>query len=587
MKTRSIAMLSTLALAAAGSANAAEVTISGDITTSQHWVKTNVYYLAGQVFVLSGATLTIDAGTTIIADNPGGTNPGSIAVCRGARITCVGTAAEPIIFTSRNDYNTWNGNRLGGTNRPGVTNEWGGLQILGRAYIGKYGSAAAGSNAPTTNTAAPNAGNYANMEGLSATDDRVRYGGGDDLDNSGSLRYVSLRYGGFSLAPGVEINGLSMGGIGSDTVCDHIDIWNNLDDAIETWGGTVNYKYVSCWNTGDDLFDTDQGWRGRLQFALLVAGYSRSGNTGSGMPDKGFEQDGAEYADAQPVGTACVYNATVIEQPTMNTKMTAFRDNMNCQFRQCIFMDGGGPVINNDVGDNEAGNGGLTASGFGYGYNGTLSWASRWTTAWNTYSNTNPFTGAQGGAASHYLAQSSGNLIEYKDSVFFNNVAASAYTEANARGVFAAGNNNVLATNMPIQLRTRETVANPATWTYKNTSGYAANIIALNPSPANDALVSVGNPPTDGFFSPADYRGAMAPGQNWACGWTSAACYGILVGCQAACPGDFNGDRKVDGGDLGYLLGAWGTATGDLNGDGTTDGADLGALLGAWGNCAG
>ena len=85
MKTSSTAILSALALAAG--ANAAEITISGDITTSQTWTKNNVYYLSGQVFVLSGATLTIQAGTTVIADNPGGTNPGSLAICRGARLS--------------------------------------------------------------------------------------------------------------------------------------------------------------------------------------------------------------------------------------------------------------------------------------------------------------------------------------------------------------------------------------------------------------------------------------------------------------------------------------------------------------------
>jgi hypothetical protein len=580
MKTRFPA-IAAAALAAAASVNAAEITISGDISTSQHWVKTNTYYLSGQVYVLAGATLTIDAGTTVIGDNPGGTNPSSLVIARGAKLSCVGTAAEPVIFTSRNDYNTWNGNRLGGTYRKGITSEWGGLLILGRAYIGKYGNTATGSNAPAGNTAAPSANNYANMEGLTAADDRVRFGGGDDSDNSGMLRYTSLRYGGFSLAVGVEVNGLSMGGVGRGTIVDHVDIINNLDDAIETWGGTVDYKYVSCWNTGDDLFDVDQGWRGRLQFALLVAGYSRSGSTGSGMPDKGFEMDGAEYADAQPVGTSSVYNATVIEQPAMNTKMVGLRDNMNVQFRNCIFMDGGAQVLNNDVGDNEAANGGLTASGFGYGYNGTLSYATRWTTAWNTYSTTNPFSGSQGTPASHYVAQSSGKLIEFTDDVFYRNAASNAYTELNARSAFASANNNVQATSMPIVSITREANTSGVT----NSSGLAVLVTALDPRPANDALTSVNTAPIDGFFDPAQYRGAMAPGQNWACGWTSAACYGMLVGCPAACPADLNGDRKVDGADLGLVLGAWGTAVGDLNSDGTTDGADLGIVLGNWGNC--
>jgi hypothetical protein len=145
-------------------------------------------------------------------------------------------------------------------------------------YIGKYGAGAV-----TTNTASPNAGNYANMEGLTASgsgDTRAFYGGGNDLDNSGRFEYVSLRYGGKVVGLGNELNGLSLGGIG------HIEIMNNVDDGIEFWGGCVDLKYVAIWNIGDDSFDVDQGWRGRVQFGLIVAGYSIAGAaSGSGFCD--------------------------------------------------------------------------------------------------------------------------------------------------------------------------------------------------------------------------------------------------------------------------------------------------------------
>jgi hypothetical protein len=79
---------------------------------------------------------------------------------------------------------------------------------------------------------------------------------------------------------------------------------NNVDDGIEIWGGTVNLKYFSIWNIGDDSFDVDQGWRGKAQFGLIVQGYSLDANQGSGVGDNVFETDGAEDSDAQPVTTA-------------------------------------------------------------------------------------------------------------------------------------------------------------------------------------------------------------------------------------------------------------------------------------------
>ena len=161
---------------------AAEVLVSGTIATSTTWTKNNTYNLQGQVFVLPGATLTIQPGTVIASDAGG-----ALAITRGARINAVGTQQEPIIFTSKQDVATWTGgNPKTGTWRP-VCNEWGNLTIMGRAYISE--------NAVAANTPAPNANNVAAMEGLvgqSASDPNVLYGGGDDLDSSGTLAFCSF-----------------------------------------------------------------------------------------------------------------------------------------------------------------------------------------------------------------------------------------------------------------------------------------------------------------------------------------------------------------------------------------------------------
>jgi hypothetical protein len=563
----------------AGAASAAEVLVTQNISTSTTWTADNTYNLQTQIYVLPGATLTIQPGTVIASTTNLG---GSLAICRGARIVANGTNDLPIIFTSKADVATWTaGNPKTGTARVAM-NEWGNLTVMGRAYVGKYGN-----GAPSTNTAAPSAANFAQMEGLtgsSSTDPNVIYGGGDDLDSSGTFSYVSLRYGGKVIGLGNELNGLSLGGIGKETVIDHIEIYNNVDDGIEIWGGTVNVQYFSIWNIGDDSLDIDQGWRGKAQFGLIVQGYSGNAAQGSGVGDNILEIDGAEKSDAQPVTTGVVYNLTCIGQTGSTGGDTAveFRDNANLQVRNSIFMDVGEQVFRNINTDGEA-TGGQT----GYGHNGTLSYAARWTTPYNTYSSVNAFANP----ASAYQAQVDGNLIDVRDCVFYNNLNASAYTEANTYGVFTSGNNVNAGTSaanptaMPIAAITKGTAVNP------NGSLIIRPVTSIDPRAANAAVTSVGSAPNDGFFEQAQFRGAFSSTGNWLCGWTAVDAYGINVappgGCviAAPCPADLNGDGVVGGADLGALLSAWGSTGGDVNDSGDTDGADLGIMLSAWGNC--
>ena len=563
----------------AGAASAAEVLVSQNISTSTTWTADNTYNLQTQIYVLPGATLTIQPGTVIASTTNLG---GSLAICRGARIVANGTNDLPIIFTSKADVATWTaGNPKTGTARVAM-NEWGNVTVMGRAYVGKYGN-----GAPSTNTAAPSAANFAQMEGLtgsSSTDPNVIYGGGDDLDSSGTFSYVSLRYGGKVIGLGNELNGLSLGGIGKETVIDHIEIYNNVDDGIEIWGGTVNVQYFSIWNIGDDSLDIDQGWRGKAQFGLIVQGYSGNASQGSGTGDNILEIDGAEKSDAQPVTTGVVYNLTCIGQTGSTGGDTAveFRDNANLQVRNSIFMDVGEQVFRNINTDGEA-TGGQT----GYGHNGTLSYAARWTTPYNTYSTVNAFANP----ASAYQAQVDGNLIDVRDCVFYNNLNASAYTEANTYGVFTSGNNVNSGTSaanptaMPIAAITKGAAVNP------NGSLIIRPVTSIDPRAAGAAVTSVGTAPNDGFFEQAQFRGAFSSTGNWLCGWTAVDAYGINVappgGCVVAapCPADLNGDGVVGGADLGGLLAAWGTNGGDIDGNGDTDGADLGVLLAGWGNC--
>jgi hypothetical protein len=501
--------------AASSTAQAAEILVNADITTSTTWTANNTYNLQKQIFVKNGATLTIEPGTIIASTTNIG---GSLAVTRGSQIFAMGSEEAPIVFTSKADVATW----TGGDPKTGVwreaVNEWGNLTLMGRGYISE--------NAIPGNVPTPSNTNLAIMEGLVEAfpgDPDVRYGGGNDNYDAGTVKYVSLRYMGKVIALNNELNGLALGGIGRATDIHHIDVMNCVDDGIEVWGGTVNFKHINIWNIGDDSVDVDQGWRGKGQFILVVMGYSADAAQGSGVGDNAFELDGAEDSDWQPVTTSVFYNVTVIGQPG-GDHGTAYRDGARIQFRNSIFMELGERLIRNDNVDGDGGS--------GYGHNGTLSFNDTWTTDYSVFSNVN----APPNPDQFYQAQTSGKLSEMTDSVFYNNTNANAYTEATTVGVVPgnATNNNTITTTLPIKtlVRAPQVTKGPLALAMRQ-------VIKLDPRPVGVAATSVGQAPADGFFTPAKYRGAFAPSKllnsgpndpeagNWLCGWTAAYAYGF------------------------------------------------------------
>ncbi len=505
LNMKKIALMLLVAVALAGSADAGTVDVTANITTSTTWTADNTYNLTKQIYVEPGATLTIEAGTLVQSTANVG---GSLAVCRGAKIYVNGTKDAPVVMTSSNDDRT---------NWREACNEWGNLTVMGDALI----SASHFNGVPRgDNTETPTGLNERQMEGL-ANPSLDMYGGDNDDDDSGSITYLSLRYGGKVIGLGNELNGLSLGGIGRETTIHHVEIMNNVDDGIEIWGGTVNLKYVAIWNIGDDSFDIDQGWRGKAQFGLIVQGYSTDADQGSGVGDNMFEHDGAEESDAQPVTTGAIYNFTAIGQPVDGDGATAWRDNARIQYRNCIFMDCGEKVVrpDGDDGDGQA----------GYGYNGTLSWEETWTTdaghshdydATVNQMSSEPASDAFNHPTQMYQAQQlDGKLAEIRDSVFYNNTD---YAEADARGVFAASNNNVKEPgDMPIQGITRE---HPVLKGGK----VMQRVTKLDPRAAHDAVESDANAPADGFYTPAKFRGGFSPSHNWLLGWTAADEFGLL-----------------------------------------------------------
>lgn len=251
-----------------------------------NWTKDNVYSLEGLVFVEDGATLNIQAGTVIkFKPNLSATDPSALIICRGAKMFASGTAAEPIIFTSEVDD-------LSDPTDLGPTDNalWGGIVLLGKALTTKNGNT------------------EVNIEGIPTTEPRGIYGmpSGQnvDNDNSGVMRYCSIRHGGSALTTGSELNGLSLGGVGSGTTLEYIDIYANSDDGIEFFGGTVNLKYASVAFCEDDCYDWDETYRGKGQFWFSIQR--------DDVADNGWECDGSTPDNAVPFSKPTVYNATHI-----------------------------------------------------------------------------------------------------------------------------------------------------------------------------------------------------------------------------------------------------------------------------------
>jgi hypothetical protein len=197
------------------------------------------YLLIGQVFVRDGATLTIEAGTTIKGTRGALSEFDKVSVLvvqRGAKIQAVGTVDLPIVFTS----NLPPDQRKAG--------DWGGVVLLGNAVV---------------NQGTPK------IEGIGGAGQDITYGGADDEDSSGTLSYVRIEYGGFKIADNNEINGLTFGGVGRKTKVDHVQVRHVLDDCFEFFGGTVNASHLLCQYPQDDGIDWDFGYRGKIQFAVV------------------------------------------------------------------------------------------------------------------------------------------------------------------------------------------------------------------------------------------------------------------------------------------------------------------------------
>lgn len=230
--------------------NALPIIIDNNLTLTND----KIWHLVGRTSVTNGATLTIEPGTIIKGNSGTGANSTCLIIARGSKINAQGTANQPIIFTSISD-NIQLGELRGTSLDPTLNGLWGGLVILGNAPISAANSSM-------------------QIEGIPASDLSGLYGGEDENDNSGILSHISIRHGGANIGEGNEINGLTLGGVGSGTTIDNIEVVANQDDGIEWFGGSVNCSNLLVWNVGDDCIDIDQGYSGEINNVLIVPGLS-------------------------------------------------------------------------------------------------------------------------------------------------------------------------------------------------------------------------------------------------------------------------------------------------------------------------
>ena len=449
------------------SSNAADIIISddGSGTGTTTWTNDNVYILDGYVFVNNGQELTIQGGT-IIKGMPGtGSDASALVVARGGKLFANGTSEQPIIFTFAADP-------LDGSTPFDTRGQWGGLIVLGDA----------GLNSSPGET---------QIEGIPETEPRGLYGGDNNESDSGIITYISIRHGGTDIGAGNEINGLTLGGVGSTTVIEHIEVISNNDDGIEFFGGTVGVKYAVTAFCGDDSFDYDEGWRGRGQFWLTVQQ--------EGEGDRGGEHDGGtDPEDGIPYATPLIYNSTFIGQGISGGKRAmTMRDNAGGQYHNSIFFNWGRGIDVENLASGE--------DSYERFVDGELAFRG------NCFYNVK--VAGNGATASDLFTISMGSgWATPADSIAALAASSAAFTAS-----FSAQNN---------------TVANPGL-NYEVGVGIGGAEVGLGLVPTME--LPAGDSPTDEWYDEVSFLGAFDPANicdTWLSGWSMLDNYGF-IGCYS------------------------------------------------------
>lgn len=509
-------------LAVIGGANDGDLTATNTILTCD-----KTYLLDNKIYVPAGKTLTIQPGT-VIKGVPTGTTlaANAILVQRDGKIFANGSESCPIVFTAQAD-------NLDGTYALSNKGIWGGVVLLGKAKnnlttAANYSATGAAGFFGTAQVGGANSVNGGDgigfIEGFTAADGRNLYGmppgQEDDNDNSGILRYVSIRHAGASVGANNELNGLSCGSVGRGTTLENIEVVSNDDDGIEFFGGTANLKYATLMFNNDDNIDYDLGYTGKIQFVLSVK-IDATTFTGG---DNGIEADGDDNkANPSLLSHPIIYNSTFIGNGS-NTTPTG---------------GGSGPW---GINAKEKTEGEIYSSIFA-NYRGGINFVKSLGTRTGTVEAYHLWTGADnaGTAITPKLKVECNTFVGNTAPIVVGGSAANVIAADNTK--FAA-DNNVIAATLP-----------GFDFTF---AASGTNVTDQYNAQPNPALATTCVAPADGFFTPANYRGAFELNKkSWLSNWSYSALLDATNGL-VPCTTDITGDGVTNTADFLDLVGQFG-----------------------------
>jgi len=457
------------------------VTLTGTLTT-QTLEAGQPYLLKGQTFIPTGVTLTIPAGTVIKGDKA---SKAVLVVQPGGKLVANGTANSPVVFTSAQAV----GERDRG--------DWGGIVMLGDAWVNQTALPAIEGITPSQN--------YGNITSPST----------NEAQNAGTLTYVRIEYAGIELTPNNETNSLTMGGVGSGTTIDHVQVSFGGDDGFEWFGGSVNAKYLVSHSTWDDDFDTDFGYGGNVQFALAVRNPFFADQSGSNA----FESDNQANANDTPQGAAgytrAVFsNVTVLGPRETNSRTISanYANSMHIRRRSALsifnsFFSGYrlGLRVDDDATFANLSGGGSTLAYNVLSVTGTAGTGSSASASDGLFVTGIKFTAANDGTIDNTLA-SGGNAVPIAN-----------YWAANNNTSF----NNVTATTVMADIGINPDLY----WASKNSGTYPSNpnfvLVPGVAGPNNlNTGANFGDAKLGSFFTDTTYKGAFDATTDWTDGWT-------------------------------------------------------------------
>ena len=547
----------------------------GDLLGNTNLTCDKLWILDKKIYVPNGVTLTVQPGTVIKGVNTGvATTATALIVSRGGKIYADGTAECPIVMTAQADL-------MDGNYPIHNVGQWGGLVICGQASnnltLAKNGPFQAGVGDGRLAVA----DGLGTIEGFASSDFRNEFGVNlttpqsgylttfDDNDNSGILRYVSVRFGGQILQVGGELNGISLGSVGRGTTIDHVEVISAADDNMEFFGGTVNIKNATFMFGNDDMFDWDDGYSGKVQnvFAVGVSSNDTLG-TVTGAGDNGFEMDADDQASGNGSGVAIgtiavggyrshpvIYNVTMIatnkrQESSDNTGMAAImaKELTEGEIYNSVFANfacGLNLWSGNLSGSGHPGEGvrAMTTSSTGQS---VLDSYDNWRNNNGTPSlivKNNTFVGIGSGATGAWAATLTKDVSKLTGSnSFYRNVAAHLPSAADSIQFYNT-DGNVKAASLP-------------GFSYVWAMDGSTNVVtAKYDATPNPALATTTVAPADGFFTPENYRGAFpSTGPTFLSGWAYATML-QTTGGLAPCPTDINADGITDNSDFLLLLG--------------------------------